>query len=421
MAKKLLHEQCIHGDRGAVEVRRIGIWMVVVGGIATAVGLVIDAARHADDPTLSAREGVFDFSNFAHALFFGGIAVALLGLFALLVGTQIYRADARVTVPRRLAQVGAPIFAVALIAGSAAAAADSGLGDAQGEDAVDEGAAVAADDGAAHVMADGTEMAGDAHDEGAATGEHEGHDASAATGEATDTPHGAVIAGTATGDSPCEIAQPTPVSPGQVGTGEAGSEEGGGEHGDRGMVKPEDLTREQRVQLEQEMIAARTVVDQFPTVAAAEAGGYNRSTPYVPCIGAHYTNIARVATFDPAAPSELLYDGTEADSRLVGLSYLVFSGDDPPAGFAGENDPWHQHNFNGGLCFAGTTVIGGEDTTEAECEARGGVKRELEGIWMMHAWVVPGFECSWGVFAGECPELGGRVGGTAWDEPAPAD
>ena len=38
---------------------------------------------------------------------------------------------------------------------------------------------------------------------------------------------------------------------------------------------------------------------------------------------------------------------------------------------------------------------------------------------MLHDWIVPGFECTWGVFAGECPELGGRVGGTAWDAPDP--
>jgi hypothetical protein len=63
-------------------------------------------------------------------------------------------------------------------------------------------------------------------------------------------------------------------------------------------------------------------------------------------------------------------------------------------------------------------VIGAESMTVAECEARSGVKRELKDIWMVHDWIVPGFECSWGVFAGECPELGGRVGGTAWDAPA---
>ncbi|MEJ7582872.1 MAG: hypothetical protein WKF43_02065 [Acidimicrobiales bacterium] len=32
--------------------------------------------------------------------------------------------------------------------------------------------------------------------------------------------------------------------------------------------------------------------------------------------------------------------------------------------------------------------------------------------------VAPSWECSWGVFAAECPELGGRVGGTVWDTPA---
>ena len=52
-----------------------------------------------------------------------------------------------------------------------------------------------------------------------------------------------------------------------------------------------------------------------------------------------------------------------------------------------------------------------------QCAHLGGRKTRLIDIWMMHAWVVPGFECSWGVFSGECPELGGRLGGTAWEAP----
>ena len=72
------------------------------------------------------------------------------------------------------------------------------------------------------------------------------------------------------------------------------------------------------------------------------------------------------------------------------------------------------------LCFnAFGVVVGSEDTTDAQCAARGGKKVLLVDTWMLHDWVVPGFECSWGVFAPECPELGGRVGGTAWDPPAP--
>ena len=155
-------------------------------------------------------------------------------------------------------------------------------------------------------------------------------------------------------------------------------------------------------------------------MADAEKAGYRKSTAYVPCIGAHYTNIAFVPRFDPANPSELLYDGTQPDSKLVGLSYLVLNRGGAPDGFAGPNDRWHQHNVNGGLCFGqGGGVIGGEAMTQDECKAIGGSKRELTDIWMVHDWIVPGWECSWGVFAGECPDLGGRAGGTAWDAPDP--
>jgi hypothetical protein len=234
-----------------------------------------------------------------------------------------------------------------------------------------------------------------------------------------------VLTGTATGTSPCEIASPTPASPGQVGAGSAGSDSVNGqsaviagEHGERGMVRQFSLTRSQRTELETQMTQARAVVAEYPTVKDAEAAGYRKSTPYVPCIGAHYTNIGLTMGFNPKAPSELLYDGTSADSKLVGLSYLVFNpGGKAPSGFAGKNDHWHQHNANGGLCLQGGVVVGGEETTRKECAARGGRKTLLTDVWMMHAWVVPGFECSWGVFSGECPELGGRIGGTAWDTP----
>ena len=231
---------------------------------------------------------------------------------------------------------------------------------------------------------------------------------------------GQVIVGSATGDSACEKASPTPSSPGQVGAGGGGGQNANaeaGEHGARGMVKQLPLTHAQRLELQQQMQQARSLVSQYPTVKDAEAAGYLRSTVYVPCIGAHYTNTSLAIRFDPAHPSELLYDGSTPDAKLVGLSYLVYHHNGPPPGFAGPNDHWHQHNANGGLCMSNTTgeVVGGETSTRAECAARGGHKTLLIDIWMMQAWVVPGFECSWGVFSGECPELGGRVGGTAWD------
>ena len=144
------------------------------------------------------------------------------------------------------------------------------------------------------------------------------------------------------------------------------------------------------------------------------------SVTFVPCIGAHYTNVLLARSFDPAHPSELLFDGTNPDSKIIGLSYLVYNGDEAPAGFAGDNDLWHQHNFNGGLCLKGGVVVGGESVDDADCVARrwpqGRPRRRVDAARLGRA----GWECSWGVFAGECPELGGRTGGTAWDEPDPS-
>jgi len=185
-------------------------------------------------------------------------------------------------------------------------------------------------------------------------------------------------------------------------------------------VQPVTLTAAEKSALDAQMAAADTVARAYPTVKDAEAAGYARSTPYVPCIGAHYTNISLTRGFDPAHPSELLYAGTAPDAKIVGLSYLVYHPNGPPPGFAGPNDRWHQHNANGGLCFKGAVVIAGEESTRQQCAALGGRKSLLTDIWMVHAWVVPGISCSWGVFSGECPNLGGRIGGTAADGPYPS-
>jgi hypothetical protein len=388
-----------------MNVRKLGTSMVAVGTVAAVSGLAARGIQLSHDRTLLERNGVLDLSCFWCSVFFGGLALVVLGVALMLSASHLYDLDDHRVVPeRRLLQVAVPAAVVALIIGGAAAIANSPLSDpavsTPGTALIAQQAAPAAGsaDGHTHTHAAGGTT--DATDPAAAGG----HD------------HGTVIAGTATGDSPCEKASPAPASPGQVGAGEGGSQgDAEGSHGGRGMVVQQALTPAERVTLEAQMRAARTVIDQFPTVAAAEAAGYHKSTPYVPCIGAHYTNVGKVAVFDPAAPSELLYDGTNPDSKIVGLSYLVFHAGGPPDGFAGANDHWHQHNANGGLCMKGGVVVGGEDVTEADCTARGGRKQLLRDIWMAHAWVVPGFECSWGVFSGECPELGGKIGGTAWD------
>lgn len=226
------------------------------------------------------------------------------------------------------------------------------------------------------------------------------------------TAAGTIITGALTGKTPCELSG-KPASVGQV----AKDAEG---HDHRGPLLQVPLTRAEAFALSAEQMQARSVALKYPTVADAEKAGYGKSTPYVPCIGAHYTN-ARLAVrpFDPGAPSELLYDGTTPDAKIIGLSFLVYHPGGAPEGFTGPNDVWHTHSFNGGLCMKGGLVIGAEGTTPEQCAAIGGRKVALKDIWMVHDWIVPGFDCSWGVFAGECPEMGGRVGGTAWDAPAP--
>lgn len=390
-----------------MNLRKVGLYMAGIGAVAQIVGITIDAVHRADDPTLAQRQGIFDLTVPPHALFFAGICLVVFGLALAIFGKQfdeLYEPGHEVTVFRRLAQVLAPAGAVALIVGSAAAAGSSSLAAGSGVPAATPAtqSVAATDTVPAHV-----------HDASAtATGD------AAATGTATAHNHGDVVPGSATGSSPCEKASPTPASPGQVGSGTGGAataDAAAGEHGERGLVVQQPLTETERVALEAQMAQARTVVAKYPTVKDALAAGYSESTVYVPCIGAHYTNTALALRFDPAAPSELLYDGTSPNSKIVGLSYLVFHPGGAPDGFAGPNDHWHQHNADGGLCMRGGLVIGGETTSQAECTARGGAKVELDNVWMLHAWVVPGFECTWGVFGGECPELGGRTGGTAWD------
>jgi hypothetical protein len=388
-----------------MNVRKLGTSMVAVGAFAAVAGLAARALQVAHDRTVLERNGALDLSCFACAVFFGGLALVALGASLLVLGPSLYdERDHRVVAERRLLQVAVPALVVGLVIASAAAIANSPLGEGSKTPATSLIAASSANSAAgppAHV-----------HDHSAAAGAT----APSASAESQPHSHGPVIPGTATGNSPCEIASPTPASPGETGTGAGGSQGSAeGEHGARGMLVQETLSASEHATLEAQMTAARTVIDKFPTVKDAEAAGYHKSTVYVPCIGAHYTNVSKVGQFDPSQPSELLYDGTNPGSKIVGLSFLVLHPGGAPDGFAGPNDHWHQHNANGGLCLKGGLVVGGEESTKAECEARGGRKTVLTDIWMVHAWVVPGFECSWGVFAGECPELGGKLGGTAWD------
>jgi hypothetical protein len=182
-------------------------------------------------------------------------------------------------------------------------------------------------------------------------------------------------------------------------------------------VKAQDIAHEHepdqlldagtRALLAEQLTAARAFAVQHPTVADAEAAGYHLvGGGYGPGAGAHYIAFGggAFAGFDPSRPPTLIYDGTKPTAHVVGLMYLGMGANGAaPDGFAGPNDHWHRHS---GVCLKGIEVIFpvDADVTQAQCTAKGG-RYMATTTWMVHAWVVPGWESASGVFSHENPNL----------------
>jgi hypothetical protein len=136
--------------------------------------------------------------------------------------------------------------------------------------------------------------------------------------------------------------------------------------------------------------AAETFASQYPTVADVEAAGWKQAAVWSEGQGIHYVDPARlIGPFQPTLPNWLMYDGTDPDSKLTGMMFLLNTGSTtPPAGFAGDNDHWHQHPA---LCNDPTPgaypFIIGEHMTDAECSAIGGINIIYTDVWMVHVWL----------------------------------
>jgi hypothetical protein len=333
-----------------MQIRTLGLAVTATGAVAQGAGIAVDAWLHAADPTLAAREGVFSLDNAGHLLLVVGVSLVVAGVALALLGPRLYAPRERPRPALRLAQWGAPLALVSSLAGGTAAASQSTLG--QGHDA--------------HVTAAATDLAG--------------HHAASGTATPTSHPH-------------------VSVSPSAGAAADEGHGHGAGEDVPILPVKPAE-----RAKLAKELVRARKVALRFPTIKSAEAAGYQRVVRYVPLIGSHYMRFDLVdETFDIENPEMLLYDGNDPDSKIVGLSYYQTALLEP-AGFTGPNDHWHRHV---GLCISKTTfeVIGDESTEQADCESRGGFKHNVTNAWMVHAWVVPGWESPIGVFSADHPEL----------------
>jgi hypothetical protein len=150
-----------------------------------------------------------------------------------------------------------------------------------------------------------------------------------------------------------------------------------------------------------QLVAARQAALKYPTVADAERAGFILAGGFSPLTGAHYIDLGHVAgSFDAADPGTYIYDGTKPTSPIIGLMYTG-SNALPPEGFAGPNDHWHRHS-NTCVLFKPTGISvpfpADSSVTQSQCDAVHGMFMRRT-IWMVHAWVVPGWESPSGVFS----------------------
>jgi hypothetical protein len=174
------------------------------------------------------------------------------------------------------------------------------------------------------------------------------------------------------------------------------------------------LNPQDQAVLSQQLSEAQQAALRFPTVADAKKAGMILAGGMAPGVGAHYQVISAAAlngvnadgSINPASPGSWIYASTADNAPVVGVMYESFN-TDAPAGFAGPNDHWHQHSnlcitwSNGkiGVPFAPDTTV-----TPQQCATVHG-KFISKTLWMVHAWVVPGWESPLGVFSHSNPHV----------------
>ena len=162
---------------------------------------------------------------------------------------------------------------------------------------------------------------------------------------------------------------------------------------------PEQQTRALEA-LDAELETARRAASALAEEPRLSRAGYHLGSYWSRGVGTHYIDWRLVgAPFDPARPAMLLVDTAPGHKRrLAGFSYWVGS-EGPPEGFDGDSDTWHHHR---GLCFLDGVLSREGIADPADC---GGVWVDGQDLWMLHVWVVPGYENPDGVFAPLNPKL----------------
>ena len=195
------------------------------------------------------------------------------------------------------------------------------------------------------------------------------------------------------------------------------------------------LTWTQCLALSDQLDVAKAYAEQWPTRGAAEAAGFREATGYVGGMGTHHIKSGITpamlaspsfdknnpildaagldATFDPARPEVLQFDGTGPSAKLVGFDYYVRTTNGlPPAGFAGNNDWWHHHPK---ICFrTSDAAMVGFNISDTACTGQSGINVNMANYYMLHVWVLDDMTFRPDVYAGMMPCI---FGGTAIHDP----
>jgi hypothetical protein len=330
---------------------RAGFWvaLAIFGFVLVAIGLATDFVLHANDSSLAADEGIFTLSNPGHLLAGLGLIVVAVGL-GRAASIMIGTADDESRL-LRIARVALGIGAVALIGSMVYIVVGPGFSHDHGTELPN-----------ATVLFDGVDRSRLPDDE-------------------------ALALATLVWSRPGSLTEDM--------------------HHDHDDAEPRNLTPQESEALDSQFAVATAARTRLDTVAEAEALGYVQGSGVSDGSGAHWIKWTLVdKPFDIENPSMLLFDELKRGEpmELIAYSYWVAS-EHAPEGFAGETDQWHRHL---GMCFDGGWL---KDDNIPDRRSCAGDWVNGSDLWMLHAWVVPGLENTYGQFHNVNPLLCERACG----------
>lgn len=113
-------------------------------------------------------------------------------------------------------------------------------------------------------------------------------------------------------------------------------------------VTPIDASARLPERTREQIRAVEAAVRPLATIDAARSAGFEPAFGWIPSMGTHWVNMARMEDgFDLLQPDHLLFSPIDGVPRLVGAAYAFVGARDAaiPQGFAGTLDRWHDHDW----------------------------------------------------------------------------